>query len=50
MSFLQRVDVKSNDQIALMRKAGAVVGQTLEILREAAQPGVSLAELNALAE
>jgi methionyl aminopeptidase len=50
MSFLQRIDVKSNDQIALMRKAGAVVGQTLEILREAAQPGVSLAELNALAE
>jgi methionyl aminopeptidase len=50
MSFLQRIDVKSNDQIALMRKAGAVVGQTLEILREAAQPGVSLAELNVLAE
>jgi len=44
------VEVKSPQEIAIMRDAGVIVGQVLEMLREAAQPGVSTAELDKLAE
>ncbi len=43
------VEIKTPDQIATMRAAGLVVGETLALLREAAQPGVTTAELDALA-
>ncbi|MEI6693605.1 MAG: type I methionyl aminopeptidase [Actinomycetes bacterium] len=49
MSLLNRIEIKTAEEIALMRRAGAVVGQTLEILRVSAKPGVSLQELNAIA-
>jgi len=44
------IQLKTPEQIALMRAAGVVVGQTLELLREAAVPGVSTRELDELAE
>ena len=44
------VEIKSPDQIAKMRVAGLLVGQTLEVLREAVRPGVTTGELDALAE
>ncbi|HRD61420.1 MAG TPA: M24 family metallopeptidase, partial [Nocardioides sp.] len=44
------VEVKSPDQVAAMRRAGLVVGRTLEVLRAAVRPGVTTAELDAIAE
>src|SRR5688572_10192762 len=44
------ISLKAPDQIALMRAAGLVVGQTLALLRDAVAPGVSTRELDALAE
>jgi methionyl aminopeptidase len=46
----RRLEIKSPDQIALMRKAGLLVGVTLELLRGAARPGVTTGELNSVAE
>lgn len=51
MGFFDRnIQIKSPEQIRLMRVAGLLVGQTLELLREAAKPGVTTGELDALAE
>src|SRR3954464_14540887 len=48
MGLLDRgLEIKTADQIDLMRRAGLLVGQTLELLREAAVPGVTAAELDA---
>ena len=44
------IQLKTPEQIALMRAAGLVVGQTLARLRDAVAPGVTTAELDALAE
>ena len=44
------IQIKSDAEVALMREAGLVVGRTLEALRAAAQPGVTTAELDELAE
>ncbi len=44
------IELKTRDQILLMREAGLVVGRTLEILREAVRPGVTTGELDAIAE
>ena len=45
-----RIQYKSPEQVRLMRRAGLLVGQTLQRLREAAVAGVTTGELNALAE
>jgi len=51
MGLLDRgLEIKSPAQIDLMRRAGLLVGETLELLREAAKPGVTTGELDALAE
>jgi methionyl aminopeptidase len=51
MGLLDRgLEIKNPDQIDLMRQAGLLVGRTLELLREAAKPGVTTGELDALAE
>ena len=42
--------LKSNDEIALMRKAGKIVGETLLLLEEKVKPGVTTAELDIMAE
>jgi methionyl aminopeptidase len=44
------IQIKTPAQIAKMRRAGLLVGQTLEALRCAVRPGVSLLELDGLAE
>ncbi|MGL5826402.1 MAG: type I methionyl aminopeptidase [Nocardioides sp.] len=51
MAFRERgIELKNPAQIQAMRVAGVLVGETLEMLREAVRPGVSTAELDALAE
>jgi methionyl aminopeptidase len=44
------IQIKSEAEIALMRRSGVLVGETLELLRAAVRPGVSTAELDAIAE
>lgn len=41
---------KSPEEIQTMRKAGAIVGDTLERLREALRPGITTGELDRIAE
>ena len=41
---------KNNDEIALMRKAGKIVGETLLLLEKEVKPGVTTAELDKMAE
>jgi methionyl aminopeptidase len=43
------IELKSNDEIARMREASLIVHEVLEALEQAAQPGVTLLELDALA-
>ncbi len=51
MGFRDRgIEIKTSEQIDLMRVAGRLVGETLELLRGAARPGVSTQELDTLAE
>jgi methionyl aminopeptidase len=45
-----RVEIKTSDQILIMREAGLVVARTLELLRTSVAPGVSTADLDAIAE
>jgi len=44
------IQIKTDDEIVLMRAAGLVVGRTLEALAAAAAPGITTGELDALAE
>ena len=51
MGFRDRgVEIKTPEQIALMREAGLVVGRTLELLRTSVAPGITTGELDAIAE
>ena len=51
MGFRDRgIEIKTPDQIAAMRKAGLVVGQTLELMRASVRSGISTGELDAIAE
>ncbi len=51
MRLLDRaIQIKSRDQIAVMRRAGLLVGETLELLRGSVRAGVSTGELDAIAE
>ena len=51
MAFRDRgLEIKTPDQIAGMRRAGLVVGQTLELLRSSVRAGISTGELDAIAE
>ncbi|HVW80529.1 MAG TPA: M24 family metallopeptidase, partial [Mycobacteriales bacterium] len=43
------IQIKSRDEIALMRQAGIVVGTTLETLRAAVRPGMTTADLDDIA-
>lgn len=47
--FGEGIELKSPDQIALMREAGRVVAHALRAVRDAAAPGVTTRELDALA-
>jgi len=46
----KRISLKSEDEIARMRRAGQIVALVLERLEEAARPGMTTAELDRLAE
>ena len=51
MGFRDRgIQIKTPDQIAKMRVAGLLVGETLELLRASVRPGISTRELDAIAE
>jgi methionyl aminopeptidase len=45
----RRIEIKSPQQIAVMRRAGQVVAEILELLREAVAPGVSTQDLDRIA-
>ena len=45
----ERIQLKSPDQIATMRAAGLVVARALAAMRAAVAPGVSTADLDAIA-
>jgi methionyl aminopeptidase len=45
-----KIERKSNEELALMRQAGRIVAEVLAAMREEAQPGVSTAKLDAIAE
>ena len=44
------IEIKTADQLTIMREAGLVVARALRTVAEAARPGVTTAELDALAE
>ncbi len=44
------IELKTPEQIDLMRRAGLVVGETLELVRSVVEPGMSTAALDAIAE
>jgi methionyl aminopeptidase len=44
------VEIKTPDQIALMRRAGRIVGETLQLCRDSIRPGMSADDLDRLAE
>jgi methionyl aminopeptidase len=44
------IEIKTPGQIAAMREAGLVVARTLRVLAEAVRPGLTTADLDALAE
>lgn len=46
----ERIEYKSREQVLLMRRAGLVVARALDAVREAVKPGVTTAELDAVAE
>ena len=51
MGFRDRgIEIKTAEQIDKMRVAGRLVGETLELLRAAAAPGVTTQDLDTLAE
>src|SRR4051812_10600383 len=51
MGLLDRhLEIKTPEQIGLMRAAGLLVGETLELLRGAARAGVTTGELDGLAD
>jgi methionyl aminopeptidase len=44
------IEIKSEEELALMRQAGRIVAEVLVTMRDKARPGVSTAELDAVAE
>jgi methionyl aminopeptidase len=44
------VEIKTPEQVDVMRRAGLVVGRTLELLRSSVRAGITTAELDAIAE
>jgi methionyl aminopeptidase len=45
-----RIQYKTPDQVRAMRRAGLVVGETLQLLRDTVRPGLTTADLDAVAE
>jgi methionyl aminopeptidase len=49
MTRRSSIELKSAEQIVKMRSAGLVVARTLQVVQDAARPGITTAELDALA-
>jgi methionyl aminopeptidase len=49
MFSTKTIELKSAKELGLMREAGAIVASTLEVLSQAAQPGVTTLELDKIA-
>jgi methionyl aminopeptidase len=47
---MSKIEIKTPEQVAMMREAGLVVARTLRTVAQAAVPGATTAELDALAE
>jgi methionyl aminopeptidase len=51
MGLLDRgIEIKTPEQVDAMRRAGLVVGRTLELMRSSARAGITTGELDAIAE
>jgi methionyl aminopeptidase len=50
LSRIPSIEIKTPGQLALMREAGLVVARMLKVAAAAAEPGISTAELDAIAE
>ena len=50
LSRIPSIEIKTPSQVARMREAGLVVARMLSAVAEAAEPGISTAELDAIAE
>jgi methionyl aminopeptidase len=50
LSRIPSIEIKTPGQLALMREAGLVVARMLRVAAAAAEPGISTAELDAIAE
>src|SRR5690554_2515126 len=48
--FFVRTNLKRPEQIERMREAGQIVAETLRLVRDAVQPGVTTRELDQIAE
>jgi len=48
--FGSGLEIKKSDQVAVMRRAGVIVGETLELLRASVRAGMTTADLDAIAE
>jgi methionyl aminopeptidase len=46
----QAIQIKTQEQLTIMREAGLVVARTLDVVAAAVRPGITTAELDALAE
>ena len=44
------IQIKTQEEIQLMRRAGVIVGETLALLRESVKVGMRTIELDAIAE
>jgi len=47
---VEMIHLKTPRELALMREAGRIVGEVLDVLREASKPGVATQELDTIAE
>jgi methionyl aminopeptidase len=50
MFHRSRIETKSPEQVLLMRRAGLVVGQTLQLMAQTVRPGTTTKQLDELAE
>ncbi len=49
MAFIERIELKRPDQIALMRRAGLVVAEALGAMGDALRPGLTTGDLDEIA-
>ena len=48
LAELEMIELKTADQLEIMRRAGRVVGELLDVLRQAVRPGMTTLDLDAL--